>query len=335
MLYEYVCTNDLYYDKNMFDIMLYDIKNTDVQIMYKNICMPITLKEKVFGNRVQRRHPWISRGACKLCFHELDGELRKRTSTDEIHILFYNVSIKYYSISRIKNYRKRFHNIRIDLLFIDSEKLSSSNAGYYMLKKCQSLFDNVYSVSKIDAEKHNAIKVNTPYSFVPEYADFANQSVNYDIYWGGTLKGRDELIRSLIVEFKKESIDYLIDAYTWADEQKEIIWIGMAKSKNEFLPYGSMLKKTLLANVILDVVKESMPITLRTYEAVVYNKKLLTNNKEILNFHYYDGVNIRYFEKMDDIDFSWIKDRKRPNYNYNNEFSITSILKTYKKDAAG
>ena len=92
------------------------------------------------------------------------------------------------------------------------------------------------------------------------------------------------------------------------------------------MSYDDMLKKTLKANVILDIVKGTAPITLRTYEAVVYNKKLLTNNPNILEFKYFDNDNIRYFEKTENIDYTWIKDLRRPNYKYRGEFSPVNIL---------
>lgn len=50
------------------------------------------------------------------------------------------------------------------------------------------------------------------------------------------------------------------------------------------MPYEKLLMLTQLSNCIFDMTQVGQTgVTFRYYEAVVYNKKLLTNNREIFN----------------------------------------------------
>ena len=96
---------------------------------------------------------------------------------------------------------------------------------------------------------------------------------------------------------------------------------------NKHLPYSDMLK--ILPNVqcILDIPQEDQAaLTLRPYEAVVYNKKLLTNNKRIKSFKYYDNRYMQYFERVEDIDWDWLVSDINVNYGYQGDFSPYHLL---------
>ena len=72
--------------------------------------------------------------------------------------------------------------------------------------------------------------------------------------------------------------------------------------------------------------KGQVALTLRPYEAVVYNKKLLTNNKTILSFKYYNPRYMHYFEKIEDIDWNWVARKEKVNYEYEGDFSPIYLL---------
>ena len=65
----------------------------------------------------------------------------------------------------------------------------------------------------------------------------------------------------------------------------------------------------------------------RYYEAVVYNKKLLTNNSNVKDMPFYDPKYIQYFDDTYSIDYDWIKDNSYGvDFKYNNEFSILRLF---------
>lgn len=93
------------------------------------------------------------------------------------------------------------------------------------------------------------------------------------------------------------------------------------------IPYEEVLGHVLSANCILEVVGKGQKVqTARYYEAVCYNKKLLTNNPSVKDLSFYDSRYMRYFETVDDIDVSWVKEKVPIDYHYAGEFSPLHIL---------
>ena len=98
------------------------------------------------------------------------------------------------------------------------------------------------------------------------------------------------------------------------------------------MPYDRILADVLASNCILEVVQEGQNAqTARYYEAICYNKKLLTNNMNVEKLPFYDERYIRVFKTIDDIDFDWIKEKNIIDYGYNNEFSPIKILNKLEK----
>ena len=64
-----------------------------------------------------------------------------------------------------------------------------------------------------------------------------------------------------------------------------------------------MVVESLESDVLLDITDGGQTaLTLRPYEAIVYNKRLLTNNQSILDFEFYDPRYMRYFTEITDED---------------------------------
>lgn len=90
---------------------------------------------------------------------------------------------------------------------------------------------------------------------------------------------------------------------------------------DEIMPYEVVLKRTLEANCVLEIVRPGqVGFTLRTFEAVVYNKKLLTNNEHIKEFQFYNPSYMKVFKSVEDIDWKWVKERNAVNYHYKGDF---------------
>ena len=94
------------------------------------------------------------------------------------------------------------------------------------------------------------------------------------------------------------------------------------------MPYEKVIGNILSTNCVLEMVAKGQKVqTARYYEAVCYNKKLLTNNPNIKELSFYNPQYMKYFENIEDIDFEWVKRKETIDYHYNNEFSPNHILK--------
>lgn len=104
------------------------------------------------------------------------------------------------------------------------------------------------------------------------------------------------------------------------------------KVYEESIAYKNVLKKVANSNCIIEFLqKDQNSQSLRFYEAVVLNKKLLTNNKNITKLPFYNEKYMKIFDKSYQIDFDWIKKRETIDYNYKNEFSPIWIINKIEK----
>lgn len=92
--------------------------------------------------------------------------------------------------------------------------------------------------------------------------------------------------------------------------------------------YKDTLKDMASSNCILELVtpNQSATYTLRDYEAIIYNKKLLTNNKDIFKFPFYNKEYMKYFEDIEDVDFNWIKKDLEIDYKYDGRYSPEKLI---------
>ena len=65
---------------------------------------------------------------------------------------------------------------------------------------------------------------------------------------------------------------------------------------------------------------------MRVYETIFYNKLLLTNNKSVIDFSYYNAQYIKIFDRPENIDYSFIKAELTVDYKYNEEFSPIALI---------
>ena len=97
--------------------------------------------------------------------------------------------------------------------------------------------------------------------------------------------------------------------------------------RDAWISYQEVLEKISESNCILEILQEKQKTqSIRYFEAVAYNKKLLTNNPNIFSLPFYDKRYMRYFESIQEIDFDWIRSKEVPNYNYQGEFSPKKML---------
>lgn len=97
---------------------------------------------------------------------------------------------------------------------------------------------------------------------------------------------------------------------------------------NQPLGYPDVIKETLKSRCILEIMNPGQHgNTLRYKEAVCYNKKLLSNNPEILSSEYFNPKWMLFFEKPEDIDADWLLNGETPDYGYEGEYSPANLLK--------
>lgn len=142
----------------------------------------------------------------------------------------------------------------------------------------------IWSYRKADCIKYS-LKENTQF-FMPGKVE-QGREIKQDVYFVGADKNRSEALYDLAKVFLKNGITYkyVLTKYKNSTEAK--------------IPYTSKIsvcesrENMLESRVVLDIVDESQMsgITLRPLEAIFYGKKIITNDKGVLDLKIYNKHN--------------------------------------------
>lgn len=185
------------------------------------------------------------------------------------------------SIGIVSYLNKNFPDLKVIIWYNNPIKYEIS-PKYFLNKNCE-----VWTFDLTDAKKYN-LKYNRQYIDVtPIYkVSSENNPIIFDIVFVGQDKGRLNELLELKNTF--ESNDLTV--YYHITESKDSK-IGYNYQKN--INYQSLLRLESQSKVILEILQKGQKgISLRPLEALFLNKKLITNNPEILNEDFYCSENI-------------------------------------------
>ncbi|MEZ2894024.1 hypothetical protein [Providencia rettgeri] len=157
--------------------------------------------------------------------------------------------------------------------------------------------------------------------------------IEHDFYFLGLDKGRVDFVNK-IQSTNKLNNKNLKFKVIFKSRPSNLIEKIQAKyfrfKKFKLLSYTENLSFVANSRVILDIVKSKQTgITLRSLEALVYNKKLVTNNKNIVNYEFYDAKNILILEdpsKPVDSEFIY-SDVNKINTEILSKFGVIPVFK--------
>ena len=288
------------------------------------IDVPVILKNKLYG-KIFRLYYKIAQ---KIDLH-LDFLFNRAGVINTIdfdnkeknYIIMGNGCFNYYS-ARFLNKIKEKNNIGYIVYFIDPLSHLTSKK---MRENIFSLnYDTLISFSKSDAEKLNGIYSTSFYSKLPVQKAEKQKA---GVYFVGNNKGRLKILHEIYQQLNNH-VECKFKIFNVEDKdqkEKNIIY-------NSYLPYEEILKEIQEYNCILEINQSDQDgVTLRYYEAVVYNKKLITNNLMVKSMPYYDEKYMYVFERPEDINYNeliqWIKEDVRVDYKYDGRFSPICLIK--------
>lgn len=236
-----------------------------------------------------------------------------KLENQDICVIFNNASVnKYYNEYTLKKIKRLFPNIKLVLYFVDPIFQVSESMAVRLAKK--NMFNLVYTYSKTDAQKYDFIYHPTPYSKI---VDEVPHKIINGVYFIGSEKGRTPLLKQFANKFLKLGIDYRFDVT--GDPQNSNKYFSVVENEKGIKEYPQVLNTTLRYNCILDLVQEKAQLdesglSLRVYEALIYNKVLITNNPAIKKFEYYVPTTMHYVKDKDEIQKSWINSKVDNHY---------------------
>ena len=296
-------------EKNDISIMHYvDLKNTG---NITGFIRRIHLSSRLFWGttRPPFRYIWYNYGN-KLSLNNVKAIIVSASCIDQI-------SLSYLKKCQLKG-------IKIILLLLDSIQADSlvvrRNRNRFFLK----LWDRVVTFDPKDAEY---------YGFTYKgFCCYSKQSIKlsnipeYDVYFTGTTKGnRSKMINETYQYFSSCGLKCMYDVQLRDKSVGKSPGINYIK---RWIKYEDILIKLANSKCVLEIVQSNQNgPSLRYFESIFYNKKLITNNNRIVNYPYYNPQWMKIIEKPEDIDVEWVKNSEIVDYHYNGEFSPIHFVK--------
>lgn len=217
---------------------------------------------------------------------------------DEVKIIFYDRSRASYDFSFIKYLRKKIPSVKIGYLF--SDIVAKSGAQIFgVVNSLNRYYDKVFSFDKKDAEEYGF-----DYSYLIydcNITDSSDVDIENDVFLVAQAKNRLEKILEIydscfLLGLKT---DFAINKIPG----NQLPLVGKRKIQiNEIIPYEEVVERLLKSKCIIDIMqKGSAGITLNIVEAVVFDKKAISNNLELLKEPFYDPTRILIWNDEADI----------------------------------
>ncbi len=238
--------------------------------------------------------------------------------------------VAHYSTSYLLMFKKEHPNVKLYAIACDSMHASSSHMDHVRDKLLSGVFDKVLTYDRFDAEEYGFTWFG--YSYYSEMPYEITDRQPYDAYFVGIDKGnRGKTISSLYSFLVKNNVNVCFDVpRPKKNAQEDFPYIKKG------IPYSEVLGKVNCTNTLIEILQSGQQSqSLRYFEAVKFNKKLLTNNRHLSELPYYDERYMRFFETEDDIDIEWVKKVEEIDYGYKGEFSplhLEQFLKSIEDD---
>lgn len=158
--------------------------------------------------------------------------------------------------------------------------------------------DLVISYDQEDASRHG-FEYHPTFMTTLNEVDAKNIQAKNDVSYIGAAKHRyDEIVKAYdIMTEMGHSCDFIVSRLLKG--QKKFNGIHYI---SYLIPYTEYLKRTLHSKYILELMQDGASgYTLRTWEAILYHKALITNNKAILKAPFYNPEQFIYFENVEDL----------------------------------
>ena len=173
------------------------------------------------------------------------------------------------------------------------------------------LFDKILSFDRADCSKYG-------FTFMPQGQVFSkpknmqvSKAKKTDIFFAGMGVGRVEILNETALRLEGE-VEYKMHVVGVPEDKQER---QTHIAYNQPISYEEEMQYTYNTNTVLDVVKEGQSgITLRICEALLFNKKILTNNESVKYMPFYNPIYIWIYKDASEIDVSFIKDNRPVDY---------------------
>ncbi|WP_240113502.1 lipopolysaccharide biosynthesis protein [Enterococcus durans] len=212
------------------------------------------------------------------------NDWKKNLNNYELVLIYSN----YYSRSVIKYLNAKYPDIRI-LVWYNNPVSTDTPLSFFKDLNCE-----IWSFDEEDCKRYE-LKYNNQfidYSRLNPTEKF-HKKYNYDACFIGLDKGRLNTLNNIkrkLSELGKDTLLYLVDSKYYVKDDR----YNSSTTFNYKVPikYSEVINYEFYADIIIDVVQEGQKgVSLRPIESIYLKKKVISNNKEIINQDFYNDSN--------------------------------------------
>lgn len=285
----------------------------------------------VIGNHSANRlnyYVWKSAIDVKLIEYLPSSEAFSPDSSSKITILSY-ISVAEIDEEYLKSYCRK-GGVFILYLF-DSFSTIPDFVQHLIIKySSNKIIKKIFSFDPSDCRSYG-------FSYWPQVCSMI-KSVKIDskqgFYFAGRNKGRFELVRQIAESFHKRNIGAYIRIPDLNEKESAILKGFSSVELHEYMiSYEGMLDEELSYNCIFDLTQAcQVGLSWRFIEGIMYGKKIVTNNPNVINSPFYNSSQVRIINTFEDLDFEWIQNTSCYCHKYNDYYSpvkFINYLKNY------
>lgn len=226
------------------------------------------------------------------------------------------ITLPYVKYLKNKYPKSKFVVVHRDLV---KYAIAGDNAALYS----DSIIDLVMSYDARECKQYGMIQFDEFESKIDIPKD-KNYPLS-DIYFAGYVKDRLPILMDIYHRLTDAGlkVKYYLTGVPHS-ERKE--YEGITYGEHP-ITYYEMLYQTVNSRCVLEINQEGASgYTSRFLEAVMYNKKLITNNTDILKSKFYNPKYIHVINQANQIDTDFIRTEETVDFQYDNEFSPTHLI---------
>ncbi|AZK60965.1 hypothetical protein [Pectobacterium versatile] len=204
------------------------------------------------------------------------------------------------------------------------------------VKEVAPYFDKIYSFDKNDCEKYS-------FEFLDQFIPFTSDEIT-DLIKNAPEEKREKKSCFFVGEYRRERENILRDIYQHIKDSQYALNAYLYDEKNVSSSYPDFCKNIPISydenislvkrsDVIIEINhQEQCGLTLRAIEALAFNKKLITNNKEIIKNDFYspEKIFIIGHDNYENLIFFLDKENKKSTDNlilkYTSDYMLKKIL---------
>ena len=242
-------------------------------------------------------------------------------------MIIFNGALNYLESGFLFECRKQNHNIKISLYLIDSLMASSPMLLQVRDKINNYPWDTIYTFDPIDAKKNGFIYRGFDYYSAQNRNEILSQKTLTDLYFIGGLKGnRTEYIKEVFEYVYKKGGKCDFNLLPYSATEYEEAYEGINYIRGGWIPYADVLKGIAKSKCIFECLQKGQTgASLRYFEAICYNKKLISTNHYIKKFPFYNSKYMKIIDDVEEIDMEWLTNDLVVDYGYDNRFSPKNL----------